>query len=736
MLLRTPLVTAAVLPLCLVAPGAAQENDGEVPDEIIVEGRAQKLYRVGESDTGKLPASPLETPIVITTINEQLIEDQGARDAQDIYRNISGVSLFSYAGVTARGFRQEEIFFDGLRGDPYVGFNVPQLFNVSRVDFLKGPAAVLYGPGAPGGLFNYVTKKPEEDFYAEGRLIYGSEGRRGASFEINGALPVEGSAGRLGVFHEDRNLPRDNADSVVTIYDGGVSQELGFAKLTLQATRYEQDQAANRLRGVPVDDEGEFLTDRRWNHNEPDDFLDLWSNNVQARLEGEVGQEFTWNAAVRYTDSEQTQGYHEPRGLFLLQPLSAAAPGTPGAVYLTGDGAETLDPTQAETIMVREFRDQLREQEQLSFGANGIWSRDFGGLSNRLLFGIEHYEDELFLVFDRVRGNNRFTPGLPQPLSLLDPVYGQSDPADYDPAAFTNFPDRLFNQTRQGAYVIEELTFGKLIVTGGIRFDRFEDSLDYENDIAPREEFDDEAVTFRAGGVYRFTDEISAFAQWAEGFEPQGTGSQDARFGGPFDPQESESYEGGIKTALFGGRLNTTLAIYDITRTNILQADPRPEADADDLVAVGEVTSTGFEIDLVADITPDWVLTAAYGYNDTRVTGDNGSTSGIRNSVGDRFANAPEHQFGFWTRYQVPAIDTAFAFGGDYVSDRISLSGQPVNSYFVADASIIYSPGPFEVLIRGDNLFDEEYAESGFIERTGHFPGAPRSVFVELIKRW
>ena len=80
---------------------------------------------VQASDTAKLSVDPLSSSQLITGINAQLILDQGARDAQDIYRNISGVSLFSYAGVTARGFRQEEIFFDGLRGDPYVGFNVP-----------------------------------------------------------------------------------------------------------------------------------------------------------------------------------------------------------------------------------------------------------------------------------------------------------------------------------------------------------------------------------------------------------------------------------------------------------------------------------------------------------------------------------------------------------------------------------------------------------------------------------
>jgi iron complex outermembrane receptor protein len=104
--------------------------------------------------------------------------------------------------------------------------------------------------------------------------------------------------------------------------------------------------------------------------------------------------------------------------------------------------------------------------------------------------------------------------------------------------------------------------------------------------------------------------------------------------------------------------------------------------------------------------------------------------------VGDNFANAPRHQLGFWTRYQVAAINTAFAFGGDYVSDRISLSDQAVQSSFVFDASIIWERGPYELLFRIDNIFDETYAQSGFNERSGHFPGAPRSMFIEVSRRW
>ncbi|MCG8443593.1 MAG: TonB-dependent receptor, partial [Caulobacterales bacterium] len=99
-------------------------------------------------------------------------------------------------------------------------------------------------------------------------------------------------------------------------------------------------------------------------------------------------------------------------------------------------------------------------------------------------------------------------------------------------------------------------------------------------------------------------------------------------------------------------------------------------------------------------------------------------------------ANAPEHQFGFWTRYQTPLPDMAVAFGGDYVGERLNLEGSPVQSYTVFDGSVIYEPGPFRVQLRVDNLFDKTYAASGFLNRTGHFPGEPRSVFVEVSRRW
>ena len=688
--------------LTALASGA-QAQDAEVR-EVVVTGRAQQLYRTQEAQAGRLPTPPLASSQAVQVINAELIADQGARDAQDLYRSISGVSFFSYAGVTARGFRQEEIFFDGLRGDPYAGFSVPQLFNVERVEFLKGPAGMLYGPGAPGGLFNYVTKKPDEAFSARVAGVVGTEARYGASAEVTGALPVQGVSGRLGVFYEEQNTARVNARSEILILDGGLKLDLPLGELNLQATHYDQNLPGNRLRGVPTDNLGRFLTDRRWNHNEPGDFLRLEANVLQASWAAQVNDSLTLNAAVRYTEGLETQKYHEPFGLR----------------DTNGDGV--FDTS------LRQYRDQIRDQSNWSAGANLIWTFDLAGVESRLLAGADWFTNELAFESRGVNGTLAVSATAPTPLSLFNPVYGVTPISSYRLPAYTL---SLTESDRAGGYLLYEATVGNLIGTVGARYDSFED-------VSGAASFEDDALTWRAGLVYRVRPDVSIYGQWAQSFEPQGASSQTPLAGGPFAPTEGEMFEAGLKSELMGGRLQGSAAVYHITRTNILQADPRGDVGGDgtnDLLAFGEITSKGAEFDLAADITADWVLTASYAYNDTRITADNGRTA-ITNSVGDRFANAPEHTVGFWTRYQFPDLGLAVALGGDYVDVRRSMSDQKVRPYLVFDASIIYTRGPWRALVRIDNLTDEVYAASGFIDRTGHFPGDPRSVFLELSRRW
>ena len=151
------------------------------------------------------------------------------------------------------------------------------------------------------------------------------------------------------------------------------------------------------------------------------------------------------------------------------------------------------------------------------------------------------------------------------------------------------------------------------------------------------------------------------------------------------------------------------------------------------LVSLGEVESKGLEFTLVGDITPEWTIMANYAYNDARVTqGDVGDTY----ADGSRFVNAPRHQAGLWTRYDIDSLNSAIAFGADYVSEQVSAGAQRVKPFTVFDMSLTTQWYETQFQLNVKNLFDKEYAVSGFSERNGHFPGAPREVVLQVSKHF
>lgn len=685
-----------VLPHAVMAAEAA---DGST--DIIVTGRAETLYRVESTSAARGASNPLDIPQSVTVINEALIDDQGARDATDLYRNIAGVTTFSYSGVTFRGFRQDRVFYDNLRGDPFISFAVPKLFNIQRVEVLKGPSGMLYGPGEPGGLINYVTKTPTAELQAQANLTLGNYDRYGASGEISGPITGNGVLlGRAGAFYEQMDPFRYNTRDKSLILDGGLTAKLGAdARLIAQITHYDQKQRAARLRGVPTDDDGNFLASRRWNTNEKTDFLNLRATAYQARFQAEPADGIAVELAARDFDARERQQYHEARGL----------------VDTDADGV--VDASR------RELRDQERLTKGLTFSGNATIDRRIAGLDNRILIGADWYREDA-----EFWGRTVTHPNIPL-LSLANPVYGLSGASFYDLEAIAKRPTDT-RSTRYGFYLQDQLSLSEQwILVGGARYDRYRDV-----DRLGGERYGDGDWTFRGGLIFKPQPDISLYASWSEGFEPQSVSSQDPAAGGPFAPVTGEQVEAGVKLALANGKVQANAAVYQIKRRNMLQATGASIDGVDQLAPIGEVTSKGFELELAADITPDWVLTANYAYNDARITATVEGQS-LTNAVGDRFANAPKHQAGLWTRYQFRSTGTAVALGSEYVGERLSIEGQRVKPYVIFDASVIQQITPqLSLLLRIDNIFDKTYAASGFITRTGHFPGEPRTVFAEL--RW
>ncbi|APO97080.1 TonB-dependent siderophore receptor [Xanthomonas vesicatoria] len=703
----TLLVTALAAALALqpafaqhITTAAVTELDG-----VDVVGRAQTLYKSEDAAVATRTDTPLSlVPQSVQVLPRELIDDQAARQITDLYRSISGISFFSYAGVTLRGFRQENVLYDGLRGDPYAGFSVPQLFNIERVEVLKGPAGALYGGGEPGGVINYVTRKPAHQAQRRVELQLGNQSFGAASFEATGPAREDGRIRyRIGAYADGEDGFRWNTDSQSQIGDASLAFDVGdTGELTLQYTDITQNLGGNRLRGVPVDDNGNFLTDRRWNHNEPTDFLDMRAKVAFAQYRFAPSSAWDVDMALRWFKNDEHQIYHEPMGL----------------IDRDRDGTAEW--------MTRQLRNQYRDNDAISGNINAVFRTSTGTIAHKLLMGADYYR--LDADFRAQTANTADTGRVRGPvpgIDLFNPVYGRSGFYDY---GLDTLPWRATStrSLRYGAYLQDELTLTpRWYAMAGLRWDGFKD-----DNLLDGSRITGNDLSWRVGSTFVLRDGVNAYASYASGFVPQDAANQDASVGGPFDPERSKQWELGLKTALNDGGLTLNTALYRIERSNIVQANGSVVDGVNQLSALGLVRSEGLEFDLLADLTQRWVLNLTYAYNDARVL-DAGS-DGITNASGDRFANAPRNTLGLWTRYDLPAWRSAIAFGADYVGERVSLDGQRVKPYAIYDISWQTQWDAWKLQINVKNLFDKVYAVSGFNARGGHFPGEPRRIYAQL----
>lgn len=708
--LRSPsLLAIAVFTALNSIPAYAQQSDQQHSDtqqadkdlEVIeVKGRAQTLYRASQSSVGTRTETDLElVPQNIQVLPEALIRDQAARQVTDLYRSMSGVSAFSYSGVTFRGFRQDEILYDGVRGDPFNGFAVPQLFNVQEVQLLKGSSGALYGSSAPGGLINYVTKKPQRTAKNQLELGLGNDDFWQGSLELSGPL-TEQQAYRFGYYRDSEQPFRWNTKVENDILDLGYLIDItDSTSLTLQYNTLTQDYQGARLRGVPTDDQGNFIGDRAWNHNEATDFQSLEADAWQVRADHEFNSNWRTDLTWRHYDNTELQNYHEPFCSF------------------DTDGDGVVDYCR------RQFRDQRRENTAGSITWNNIVEFSTLGLNHQLLIGADTMTQDSYFLGRNVAPIEQ--GGKATGISLTNPVYGLTSAADYDIDSIKSTPTDT-TAVRQGFYLQDQLDLtSSWNLLLGVRWDSFEDKNNMDSS-----KVDGNDSSWRVGSTYQLTDWVRLYALKGTGFSPQATASQVPEVGGPFEAEQSSIIEAGARFSLLNDAIRLNLATYEMVRNNILQADPRGDVGGDgrdDQIALGEVKSKGVELDLLGDLTDSWVLNVNYAYNDTRIVE---STSAITNAVGDKFANAPQHQVGVWSRYELDGINSAIAAGMDYVSDQLSIDGQQVKSYTVFDMSwqTRWQQWLFQANLK--NLFDKTYATAGFIERTGHFPGEPRRLIV------
>lgn len=699
-----------------VAGGQRTTVDFSMPAQVSVVEHLRVVGRISNyidttASAARSSAALIDIPQAIVVLPARLIEDIGALDTKDLYKFMSGVSDSPYSSTVVRGFTQREVLVNGTKGNPYgsfdgdvnnSGFSTSQfrLSNLDRVEVLKGPSSVLFGSGEPGGIINYVTKKPKER--RETRVMVGTGQYAQALFEAEATGPLNTARSVLArgaVFVEDRDSFRNNGNTRNAHVVGNLTwRPTTSAALALEYEYIDQRNAGHRLRGIPVNAAGAFLADYRWTANEPTDFTDLQAHVAQVRLDQRLWGRLRLDSTFRWLSSERRENYHEPRGL------------------------------QANnTLMQREFRDQRRTNDDWSWNANVNLPARTAALTHDISFGTEVVTQDFLFTSATARQQSAGGPVLP--ISVTSPVYGTTGGTRYGLT-----PDRFATDTAQttraGAYGQDLIGIhARVHLLVGGRIDAFDDAgTSGGRPLAA----DRTAATGRIGLVVKPVPTVSLYGTTANGFVRAPILSQTPSANGPHAPETARQVEVGAKSEWVDGRVQLTGAFFSVVKDNVLRPDPSfgpSGSNTNAVLAVGEIRNRGLEVDLAGQLLRIWNLTFNYAYLDSEIRQD--VTQAL---VGRRMPNAAPHAVGLFTRLDLPR-GAAVSGSVQYVGRREEpFAGIAAPAYTTVDLQYFQRLSRIARLqIRCENVFDAQYASSSlFAARAGNIPGQPRTASVAV----
>jgi iron complex outermembrane receptor protein len=695
--------------LNLTMPGGCRElvlKLDTVQSTIEVRGESSDFLATASVSITKSPTQLIDLPYAVQVIPKALIEDRNIQDIKDLYRNISGITDSPYSAMTFRGFTQREVLFNGVRGNPYgsldndindAGFSTSQgrLSNIEFVEVLKGLAGVLFGGGEAGGVINFVTRKPRNVPTAEASFRGGSFAQRGGHGEITGPLPgARNLFYRAAVYGEDRRIFRYNSGSENLHFASGLSWKLAEStSIGVEAEYIDQNLLAHRLRGIPVDSSGRWLTAREWTASEATDRSELQARVFQTRLDHAFTSTLRTDVSFRYLNYDRPERYHEPRGI------------------------------TAGRTMRREYRDQFRGNEDLSLTANGYARVK----RNNLTFGFEAVRQDWVGRYATAREAER---GGPVPgLDMLTPVYGRSSFYNFNPAAFT-LQTVLAN--RQGYFVQDQIEVSpRLQLLVGGRVERFTDEGRAGN-LPLRAQLT--ALTGRIAAVYRILPQLSAFSSYSNSFNRAPSLAQTQLANGPHDPERGRQFEAGLKSEVSQGRVLINASYFQISKNNVLRLDPLFGPNGDNFSAVfpiGRVRNRGIELDMTGKVTRDLSVILNYAYLDSKILADRFDPA----AVGLALPNAARHAGAAFVRYDLRKTGTSFHVGSELRGRRFEPYAKfAAGGYAIADFGIFQRIGSrLELRTQLDNATDRLYAAASlFAARAGNMPGAPRTFTMGL----
>ncbi|HET9316683.1 MAG TPA: TonB-dependent siderophore receptor, partial [Vicinamibacteria bacterium] len=554
-----------------------------------------------------------DVPQSVSVVTRDQVAEQSMQNMSDLVRYVPGVGMAQGEGnrdtpIFRGNSSTSDFFVDGIRDDAQY---FRDLYNVDRVEALKGPNAMIFGRGGVGGVLNRVVRQanwaPTREIGVQG----GSWTNRRVTGDFDHPLNDRVAARVTGVYENSESYRND-----VGLERYGVNPTVAFAigpDTTLRAgyEYFHDDRTADRgissFAGRPVEtDPGTFFG------NPDDSFSRISVNTASAEVEHRFEGHTTLRSRARFADYDKFY-----QNVF------------PGAVNAAGT-----------TVSISGYNNG--SQRQNLFVQNDlVLSRKTGSVGHTLLAGFELGRQ----VTDNLRNTAYFTTLGPNVTTVQVPL---SDPRTSLPATYR--PGASDADNHSVAHVAAFYLQDQVALSPrwqailGLRYDRF--TVDFHNNRTSADlDSQDNLVSPRVGLVYKPLEPVSVYGSYSLSYLPR-AGEQLSSLSATnqaLDPERFRSYEVGAKWDV-GARLSVTGAAYRLDRENVAVPDPNNPAVS---VLVDAQRTKGLELGVSGSFTAGWTVLGGYAYQDGEITRSVSATA----QAGARLAQLPEHTFSLWNRY-------------------------------------------------------------------------------------
>ncbi|MFN2565998.1 MAG: TonB-dependent siderophore receptor [Gemmatimonadaceae bacterium] len=660
---------------------------------VVAARRSVYADAVPTSTATKTPTPLRDVPQSVTTVPRDLITDLSMQSMADVVRLVPGVTMGQGEGhrdqPTIRGNNTTADFFvDGVRDDVQYFRDV---YNVERVEALKGSNAMIFGRGGGGGVLNRVTKEPQWTPVRELTLQGGSFDNKRASLDVGQGLShavagrLNGMFERSGFFRHDVTLRRVGVNPTLTFAPGAQRTRLtlGYEYFTDHRT---VDRGIPSFGGRPLEtDIATFFGDPAASHSEADVHL------AAATLTRELG-------AGLHVRNRAHYAYYDKfyQNVF------------PGAVNAAGD---QVSITAYNSGMLRR---NLFNQTDVTYETRT------GSVRHTLLVGAEAGRQST----DNVRNTGYFdNTSTSISVAVADPTISAA--VTFRPSATD--PNNHVVNTVGSVYAQDQVALSaRWQLVAGLRYERF-DVRYHDNRSGSTLRRADHMVSPRTGLVFKPAEAVSLYATQSVSFLPS-AGDQFSSLTDitkALQPERFTNYEVGTKWGV-AGRLALTAAAYRLDRTNTSAPDPTTPGR---ILQTGSQRTTGVELGVNGSVTPAWEIALAYANQNAFITRTTTAAP-----TGARVPLLPRHTLSVWNRYQV-ARRLALGLGVDHQSEMFAAIDNKVTvPSFVEFNGAVYMTLARNVRVQAylENLSNVTYYVTAH-NNNNISPGSPRALRLALV---